>query len=194
MFVQLGHPLAPKIWTDRLDYHPNSTVIIRGSDFLPDTLVAVNVTWPDGSLHTLNSIKTGDAGNFTVTHQIDVARGTYSVAATDGTYTAKTTFTDGSVGPDPNTSSHKIKGVYYSYDSYVSITTNNPNDVVYACIYVPGVTYVSGSMGGSLSGWASRGSYVTGSGIIQCYWAKEDCLLSLEIQRIGDWAGYENGI
>jgi len=86
---------AAAISTDKPDYAPEETVTIYGSGFLPDAVVTVTVTRPDGSVNPPAWTVTSDgSGSFTTTYLLDGITGTYTIDATDGTNSAQTTFTD----------------------------------------------------------------------------------------------------
>jgi hypothetical protein len=90
--VHAGNAL---VWTDKSDYSPEQTVIMHGSGFGSSALVTVTVVRPGGSVNPPAWSVTADAsGSFTTTYLLDGITGTYNVAATDGTNTATTTFTD----------------------------------------------------------------------------------------------------
>jgi len=81
------------IWTDKEDYASNETVIIYGSGFNPETTVSITLTRPDGHSDIWTLISSS-SGLFTTTYLLNGILGVYTIAATDGTNTASTTFTD----------------------------------------------------------------------------------------------------
>ena len=92
-FVSQVESGTSTIWTDKDDYGPEQTVTIFGSGFLANKQVAITITAPDSSVATIY-VTTDGSGAFTAYYTLDGMEGTYTVAATDGTNTATTTFTD----------------------------------------------------------------------------------------------------
>jgi hypothetical protein len=92
-FVSQVESGTSTIWTDKSDYSPEETVTIFGSGFLANKQVAITITAPDSSVTTIYATTDG-SGAFTAYYTLDGMGGTYTVAATDGTNTATTTFTD----------------------------------------------------------------------------------------------------
>ena len=92
-FVSQVESGTSTIWTDKDDYGPEETVTIFGSGFLANTEVAITITAPDSSVATIYATTDG-SGAFTAYYTLDGMEGTYTVAATDGTNTATTTFMD----------------------------------------------------------------------------------------------------
>jgi len=102
-FIAFFYPVFAEgiasIWTTdeagnlKTDFSPESTVYIRGENFLPNNSIQVNVTRPDAVIDTGLS-STDLAGNFLYAYLLDGIEGTYLVYASDGTNTAEITFTD----------------------------------------------------------------------------------------------------
>ena len=86
---------SAKVWTDKADYHPGTTVTIYGAGFTPFAHVSLDVIKvKDGTITNWNVISKAD-GSFTATYQIDKQGAPlYKVAASDGSDFAKTSFTD----------------------------------------------------------------------------------------------------
>ena len=125
-----------KIWTDKADYLPGTTVTIFGTGFLPNADVALNVTKIKDGTITSWSTRSDVNGNFTTTYQIDkVGAPLYTVIATDGTNTATKTFTDASPGLDGYDENNADAS-----SCTLSITTTGTNDIIYAAAYVPHTT------------------------------------------------------
>jgi hypothetical protein len=93
LFAPLIHAEGAVIWTDKPDYTPGETAIISGSGFLSNAAVTITITRPDSTVSTISALTDG-SGAFSCSYQLDGITGTYTVAATDGTNTATTTFTD----------------------------------------------------------------------------------------------------
>jgi hypothetical protein len=95
------------IWTDKEDYSPGETVTIYGSGFNPNAEIRITIVQPNGTevIITANSDDNGSFENNDYVIDNDDPVGTYTVTATDGTNTARTTFTDapkvGSVSVSP---------------------------------------------------------------------------------------------
>jgi hypothetical protein len=87
-----------KVWTDKVDYHPNELVTIFGSGFTANTHVAFTVTKLEDNT-TVNWSTDSDAfGNLTTTYQIDQQGAPfYRIDATDGQNHATNAFTDASI-------------------------------------------------------------------------------------------------
>ena len=102
---------SAKIWTDKADYHPATTVTIYGQGFDPYANVALDVTKvKDGTVTNWNIISKAD-GSFTTSYQIDKQGAPlYKIDATDGTNKAKTTFTDSSLIVTDITTSSTTRG------------------------------------------------------------------------------------
>ncbi len=81
------------IWTDQSDYAPESIVHINGTGFAANSTVTLTLTNPDNSTVSWNA-STDNNGDFATSYQIDSMGGSYSLAATDGTNAATTSFTD----------------------------------------------------------------------------------------------------
>ncbi|MGA3192016.1 MAG: hypothetical protein ABSD73_05815 [Candidatus Bathyarchaeia archaeon] len=187
VFLVPGNSAAPKIWTDRSDYPPMSIVTIYGNNFLPNTAVTVNVTWPDGSLHILNNIWTDSNGNFNATHTIGVQKITYNVTATDGTNTARTKFTDSTLGVDGY---GMAAGHLMSCTSY--ITTQSTSDVLYVFAvsdyYSPTISDGAGLSWNLRQSWAGYFWDMSQFAQIYCYWAYSSGKLTNDYVRVsGSW-------
>jgi hypothetical protein len=92
--------VAPAVWTDKPDYQPEETVTIQGSGFSANSVVTITVLRPDGTIDSVldeygSPYVTDENGAFTASYTLDGITGPYYVAATDGTNTATTIFTDG---------------------------------------------------------------------------------------------------
>jgi hypothetical protein len=118
------------MWTDKQDYSPEETVTIYGKDFVPDTMITIILTRPDGHIDTWAAYSDSSA-QFTTTYLLDGITGTYTVTATDGTNTATTTFTD----------SPKV--------GFVTVGSQSPNPVMAGNNATYTVTVIRGSGGGS---------------------------------------------
>ncbi len=125
-----------KIWTDKADYHPGTNVTIFGSNFLPNTLISLNVTKVKDGTTTSWSTRSDANGNFSTAYQIDKQGAPlYNVIATDGTNTATKTFTDSSPGLDAHGENNNDAS-----SLTLPITTTGTNDIIYAAAYVPFTT------------------------------------------------------
>jgi uncharacterized repeat protein (TIGR01451 family) len=84
----------PKIWTDKEDYPPDSTVYILGENFTANDPIEVKITRPDGSVEYANNT-VDENGELNTTYLLNGIYGEYLVEATDehGLY-AWCTFTD----------------------------------------------------------------------------------------------------
>jgi len=90
-FAALASGEGARIWTDKEEYVSHETVTIFGSGFLANSNVTIMVAAPDLSVDTFYVLTNG-LGNFSAEYVLDGIEGTYTVAATDGTNTATTTF------------------------------------------------------------------------------------------------------
>lgn len=88
-----AHGKEPVIWTDKADYSPEQTVVIYGSDFTPEATVHITLERPDGHIDQW-STTADNSGSFKTSYLLDGITGVYTITATDGANTAKTTFTD----------------------------------------------------------------------------------------------------
>ena len=104
---------APVLKTDKDDYSPEGIVTITGGGFAPNTLYAIPVIRPDGSIVTgdgsfscgWDTVQSRGSGAFTYRYQLDGIVGIYEVRAYpspwDGNLSeiplATITFTDGNV-------------------------------------------------------------------------------------------------
>jgi uncharacterized repeat protein (TIGR01451 family) len=72
------------VWTDRAVYQPGDTVAIGGNGMQAGESVAVDVSFPDGSLAQHHDVLADDQGNFsdTYTLPLDAPSGDYSLVAT----------------------------------------------------------------------------------------------------------------
>ena len=94
---------SAKIWTDKADYHPGTTVTIYGSGFAAYTQVSLDVTKVKDGTVTNWHVMSNANGSFTAIYQIDKhGAPLYKIASTDGTNNAKTTFTDSAILLSPN--------------------------------------------------------------------------------------------
>jgi CSLREA domain-containing protein len=106
---------TPFIWTDRDDYKPGETFVLRGSGWLPGEAIRVVVDDDDGDtwLHTADLVAGAD-GTFTDLFQLpDWFVAVYTVTATGGfSGVATTSFTDavafGGCGPFAGSPPHTI--------------------------------------------------------------------------------------
>ena len=96
---------AAVISTDKPDYEPGETVRISGTGFLDpaetflrEVVITITITRPDEQVDS-GSITLDDGGGaFQYLYDLDGILGTYYVTATDGYYTAQTTFDDNNSG------------------------------------------------------------------------------------------------
>ncbi|MEM5855046.1 MAG: hypothetical protein QXX07_03335 [Candidatus Aenigmatarchaeota archaeon] len=97
--------LAPegetRIWTDKLEYSPEETVLISGSGFNSGSTISINVTRPDGV--DICPVEgrcgelpiTDESGSFSnYAYKLNGILGTYTVEASDGINIATTSFSD----------------------------------------------------------------------------------------------------
>ena len=106
---------TPFIWTDRDDYKPGETFVLRGSGWLPGETVQILVDDDDGETWTHTAgVVAGVDGTFTNQFKLpDWFVAVYTVTATGAlSGTATTTFTDavafGGCGPYPGSPPHTI--------------------------------------------------------------------------------------
>ncbi len=93
--ISANSAVSPRIWTDKADYNPGQIVTIYGTGFLPNSDIALNVTKLSDNNTTSWTAISSTNGSFVTTYQIDKEGAPlYSITATDGVDTAKTTFTD----------------------------------------------------------------------------------------------------
>jgi hypothetical protein len=96
-------------------------------------------------------------------------------------------------GLDPNSNSHTIAhgGTGSTSVSTSGISTNNPNDVIYACAYTEstGLTYsISDSSG--LSSWTARGTVTNSNGgEMECWYAVSTGTLSNDVITVNVQTG-----
>jgi hypothetical protein len=141
------HAEGATIWTDKGDYGPEETVTIFGSGFLANKQVAITIRAPDSSVATIYATTDG-SGAFTAYYTLDGMEGTYTVAATDGTNTATTTFTDTTyryftATISPNTA---ITGETKSYTITITNDMSSSSGVVLGSAKIvvpPGFTIIS---------------------------------------------------
>jgi uncharacterized surface anchored protein len=96
--------LNPALSTDKEDYHPEETVVITGTGFVPNAIYTIAVTRPDGSVVIgdgsftpgSDTVLTDASGNFTYNYILDGIMGLYRIDAVDagGLVVATKTFTD----------------------------------------------------------------------------------------------------
>jgi hypothetical protein len=95
-FTRFARAENAQIWTDKPDYSPGETVIIRGSGFLNDTEITGTVIRPTTpeTVDAWANVSDSD-GDFVYEYQLDGIIGAYTVTATDEAgNTATITFTD----------------------------------------------------------------------------------------------------
>lgn len=94
---------AAKIWTNKPDYQPGTVVTLYGTGFKPLGHVTLTVTKMKDRTYTTWTVRADAQGDLTTTYQIcPQGAPLFDVSATDGTNTAKTTFTDSSLVLSPN--------------------------------------------------------------------------------------------
>ncbi|HLB27299.1 MAG TPA: hypothetical protein VJN32_06585, partial [Dehalococcoidia bacterium] len=95
---------APQVTTDKQEYHPDETVIISGSGFLPWQVLDVEVIRPDGS--GFDTVTADASGAFTYLYPLNGVFGEYTVNVYDNgdtlhtTVLASTTFLDDAGPPE----------------------------------------------------------------------------------------------
>jgi hypothetical protein len=142
VLVPLIHAEGATIWTDKANYSPEETVIIYGSGFL-EGAVTITVTRPESSTNVW-VVTSDSSGSFTTTYLLDGIEGVYTVAASDGTNTATTTFIDGlTYTPDryPTTGSATVAaGSSISFTITLSDTAPGKNPTTYTLTSLAGIT------------------------------------------------------
>lgn len=83
-----------ELTTDKSDYAPTDTVYLTGSGFLPNHIVDLTLSGPEGFTTCSWSVMSDENGNFETTYSGGLIEGTFTLTATDGTTTQTTTFTD----------------------------------------------------------------------------------------------------
>lgn len=112
-FVVNANPTgsSAKIWTNKADYHPGTISTIYGTGFLPNMEVALQITKVKDGTFTSWNVVSNSQGSFITSYQIDKQGAPlYKITATDGTNTAKTTFTDSSFAVDSSGSNSATSG------------------------------------------------------------------------------------
>jgi len=140
------------IWTDKADYSPGETVTIFGSGFNLDANIEITITRPDGVVET--DYTTSDAsGEFVYYYALNGIVGTYTVTATDGTNSATTTFTDGTISvniwgytllPSEGWTHGNVKGYYECQWVPYKIEVTSTKDESYTLTVVVHHDYYNG--------------------------------------------------
>ena len=128
---------APLLTTDKADYYSEELVTITGSGFAPNTLYAIPVIRPDGSIvHGDGSFTPGwddvmsdGSGNFTYYYQLDGIFGTYTVQ----TYIAPW---GGPLSSDPLVASMTFTDADIDFTQCANDSNNN--DVIDDCAWDTG--------------------------------------------------------
>lgn len=102
LLIAGGICFAASVWTtdaygnEQNDFAPEEPVYIHGSAFIPESIIEISVSGPDGSSNSGRSMS-DDEGNFTYVYLLIKTVGNYTVNAYDDTNSASMIFTDAAI-------------------------------------------------------------------------------------------------